>query len=145
MRKRLYGRILPALTLLITTQFALADSTRARCDIYPAGSDHASASIACTFSQNQGTVYIDRSDGVSHELLPTGDVPGNFEEQVATFATNAEIAELAIGNSRFGIGIIMVMAGFVGVWGCLCLINGIVQSQSMQELARAISTAFTRI
>jgi hypothetical protein len=67
------------------------------------------------------------------------------EEQVATFATNAEIAELAIGNSRFGIGIIMVMAGFVGVWGCLCLINGIVQSQSMQELARGIFTAFTGI
>jgi hypothetical protein len=81
MRKRLYGRILPALTLLITTQFALADSTRARCDIYPAGSDHASASIACTFSQYQGNVYIDRSDGVSYELVPTGDVAGNFVDQ----------------------------------------------------------------
>jgi len=72
---------LSALMLLITTRFALADSTRARCDIYPAGSDQASALIVCTFSQYQGTVYIDRSDGVSYELVPTGDVAGNFVDQ----------------------------------------------------------------
>jgi len=67
------------------------------------------------------------------------------KEQVATFAGNAEIAELALGNSRFGIGIIIVMACFVGVWGCLCLLNGIAQSQSIQELARGFFTAFTGI
>jgi hypothetical protein len=67
------------------------------------------------------------------------------KEQVASFVSNAEIADLAIGNSRIGIGIIMVMAGFVGVWGCLCLLNGIVQSQNIQELARGIFTAFTGI
>ena len=67
------------------------------------------------------------------------------EEQVTTFVSNAEIADLAIGNSRFGIGIIMVMAGFVGLWGCLCLLNGIVQSQSIEELARGILTAVTGI
>lgn len=67
------------------------------------------------------------------------------KEQVTTFVTDAEIAELSIGNSRFGIGIIMAMAGFVGVWGFLCLLNGIVQSQSIQELARGILTAFTGI
>ena len=39
----------------------------------------------------------------------------------------------------------MVMAGFIGVWGCLCLINGIAQSLSMQELGRGIITAFTGI
>ena len=67
------------------------------------------------------------------------------KEQVATFAGNTEIAELAIGNSRFGIGIIFAMAAFVGVWGCLCLVNGIVQSHSIQELARGVFTAFTGI
>ena len=60
---------------------AMADSTRARCDIYPAGSDRASASIACTFSQYQGNIYIDRSDGVSHALQPTGEALGNFRDQ----------------------------------------------------------------
>lgn len=67
------------------------------------------------------------------------------KEQVATFASNAEIIDLELGNSKFGIGIILVMACFVGVWGCLCLFNGIAQSQSIQELARGIFTAFAGI
>lgn len=81
MKIRLYCPVLPALLLLTITPAALADSTKARCDIYPSGSDHASAWIPCTFSQYQGNVYIDRSDGVSHELIPTGDVVGNFVDQ----------------------------------------------------------------
>jgi len=81
MSYRLYSQGLPALLLLITAPFVLADSTRARCDIYPAGSDHATATVVCTFSQYQGNVYIDRSDGVSYELVPTGDVAGNFVDQ----------------------------------------------------------------
>ncbi|KPK27643.1 MAG: hypothetical protein AMJ61_04875 [Desulfobacterales bacterium SG8_35_2] len=67
------------------------------------------------------------------------------KEEVTTFANTAEITDLAIGNSRLGIGLIMAMACFVGVWGCLCLANGIAQSQSVQELARGIFTAFTGI
>ncbi|MGB6290440.1 MAG: hypothetical protein WBF36_09955 [Desulfobulbales bacterium] len=67
------------------------------------------------------------------------------KEQVATFVGTVEITELAVGNSRFGIGIILAMAGFVGIWGCICLVNGVVQSQNIQELARGIFTAFTGI
>ena len=67
------------------------------------------------------------------------------KEQVTTFASAAKVAELEIGNSRFGIGIIMFMAGFVGVWGCLCLLNGIAQTQSLQEFGRGIITALTGI
>ena len=67
------------------------------------------------------------------------------KEQVATFADTVEITELAVGNSRFGIGIILAMAGFVGIWGCLCLVNGVVQTQNIQELARGIFTAFAGI
>jgi hypothetical protein len=66
-------------------------------------------------------------------------------EQIATFDNSVASSDLEIGNSRFGIGVIMVMAGFIGVWGCLCLINGIAQSLSMQELGRGILTAFTGI
>jgi len=65
--------------------------------------------------------------------------------QVTTFAGTAEISELQLGNSRFGIGVIFIMAGFVGAWGFICLLNGIVQSQSIQELGRGIFTAFTGI
>lgn len=58
-----------------------ADWTDARCDIYPAGSDHTDVMIPCTFSQRQGYVTITRSDGITHELSPVGDAPGNFVDQ----------------------------------------------------------------
>ena len=81
MKDQLSQLLVPGLVALLVSQSVMADSTRARCDIYPAGSDHASASIACTFSQYQGNVYIHRSDGVSHELRPTGEAAGNFIDQ----------------------------------------------------------------
>ena len=59
----------------------VADSTDAACVIYPAGSDKAKATVACTFSQHQGYIRITRSDGVTHELSPVGDAPGNFRDQ----------------------------------------------------------------
>ena len=68
-----------------------------------------------------------------------------IKEQAATFDSSVFDSDLEIGNSRFGIGLIMTMAGFVGAWGCLCLINGIVQSQSLHDIGRGIVTAFTGI
>ncbi len=58
-----------------------ADSTAARCDIYPAGEDHTDKMIHCTFSQRQGYITISREDGVTHDLSPVGDGPGNFRDQ----------------------------------------------------------------
>ncbi len=63
------------------TAAAAADSTDARCDIYPRGEDHTDKMIACTFSQRQGYVTITRADGVTHDLSPVGDVPGNYRDQ----------------------------------------------------------------
>ena len=60
---------------------SLADSTDARCGIYPAGEDHAEKMIHCTFSQRQGYITITREDGVTHELSPVGDGAGNFQDQ----------------------------------------------------------------
>ena len=60
---------------------ALADSTDARCDIYPAGSDNAEKTIPCVFSQRQGFVTIQRQDDVTHELAPDGETVGNFLDQ----------------------------------------------------------------
>lgn len=60
---------------------AAADWTEARCDIYAAGSDHTDRMIPCTFGQRQGYVTITREDGVTHELAPLGDTPGNFRDQ----------------------------------------------------------------
>ena len=67
------------------------------------------------------------------------------KEQATTFDSSVVDSDLDMGNSRFGIGMIMVMAGFVGVWGCLCLISGIFQSHSLQNIGRGIITAFTGI
>jgi len=63
------------------TTSTLADWTDARCDIYPKGDDHTDKMIPCTFSQRQGYVTITRDDGVTHDLSPVGDKPGNFSDQ----------------------------------------------------------------
>jgi hypothetical protein len=58
-----------------------ADSTEAACEIYPKGEDHTEVLIACTFSQRQGYITITRSDGITHDLSPVDDSPGNFQDQ----------------------------------------------------------------
>ena len=68
-----------------------------------------------------------------------------IKEDVATLNSDILESGLDIGNSRFGIGVIMVMAGLVGAWGCLCLVSGIIQSQSLHDIGRGIITAFTGI
>jgi len=60
---------------------ATADWTEARCDIYPKGSDTLDKMVPCTFGQRQGSITITREDGVTHELRPVGDAPGNYRDQ----------------------------------------------------------------
>jgi hypothetical protein len=72
--------VLAAVALAWATSSA-ADSTEARCDIYPAGSDHTDKMLRCRFSQRQGYITITREDGVTHNLEPVGDRPGNFRDQ----------------------------------------------------------------
>jgi hypothetical protein len=74
-------RMLAALSLVSLSFNARADWTEARCDIYPRGSDHISKMIPCTFGQRQGAVTITRSDGVTHDLRPVGEEPGNYVDQ----------------------------------------------------------------
>ena len=64
-------------------------------------------------------------------------------ERIATFDESIEVAELELGNSRMGIGIIMVMAAFVGVWGLACLIGGLASTNSFQEIGRGLLMAIT--
>lgn len=70
-----------ALLLVLAATPSFADSTKARCDIYPAGSDHTDRLIGCTFSQRQGYVTITRDDGVTHELTPVGNQAGRYHDQ----------------------------------------------------------------
>jgi hypothetical protein len=73
-------RAVVACALLLSWGSARADTVDARCDIYPKGSDTASKVIACTFSQRQGHVAIDRADGIRHELSPRG-AAGRYVDQ----------------------------------------------------------------
>jgi hypothetical protein len=58
-----------------------ADWTQARCEIYPKGSDKLETMVPCTFGQRQGYITITREDGVTYDLSPVGDTPGNFRDQ----------------------------------------------------------------
>jgi hypothetical protein len=74
-------RLIAAAAAALSMNPVSADWTEARCDIYPRGSDHASKMIPCIFGQRQGYVTITRSDGVTHDLSPVGDSPGNYRDQ----------------------------------------------------------------
>lgn len=65
------------------------------------------------------------------------------QERVATFDSEIEVAELELGNSKLGFGIIMFMAAFVGIWGVACLIGGLASTESFREIGRSLITAFT--
>lgn len=60
---------------------SVADWTQARCEIYPKGSDKMEKMVPCTFGQRQGYITITRKDGVTYDLSPVGDTPGNFRDQ----------------------------------------------------------------
>ena len=65
-------------------------------------------------------------------------------ERAVTFDNEiTEIADLELGNSKLGLGIIMIMAAFVGVWGVACLISGLASTGSFHEVGRSLITAFT--
>jgi len=65
------------------------------------------------------------------------------QEKAATFDSSMEVAELELGNSRLGLGVIMVMAAFVGIWGLACLIGGLTSAGSFSEIGRSLITALT--
>jgi hypothetical protein len=65
------------------------------------------------------------------------------QERVARFDGEIEVADLELGNSRLGLGIIMIMAAFVGIWGVACLIGGLASTESFHEVGRSLITAFT--
>lgn len=58
-----------------------ADTVQARCDVYPKGSDRATSSGLCTFSQRQGVVGIQLKNGKRYDLVPVGNQPGNYRDQ----------------------------------------------------------------
>ena len=65
-------------------------------------------------------------------------------ERAAAFDTDiTEAADLELGNSKLGLGVIMIMAAFVGIWGVACLIGGLASADGFHEVGRSLITAFT--
>jgi hypothetical protein len=75
------GSLIAGMLALVWATASAADTVDARCDIYAAGEDHTDRMIRCRFSQRQGFITISREDGITHDLSPLGDRPGNFRDQ----------------------------------------------------------------
>jgi hypothetical protein len=60
---------------------AQADTTDARCDVYPKGDDQATSSGACSFSQRQGYVTITLEDGTTYDLSPSPTQAATYTDQ----------------------------------------------------------------
>ncbi|MCP9927707.1 hypothetical protein [Cyanobium sp. CH-040] len=78
-------RCVPVLSLgflsvggLLAGVSALADTVKARCDVFPKGEDRATSSGLCTFSQRQGFVSIQLKNGQRVELAPDGNKPNAY-------------------------------------------------------------------
>lgn len=65
------------------------------------------------------------------------------EDGMKTFEQEDTLSEFEIGNSRMGLGIILTMAFLVGIWGTICLINGLASNNSFRELGSGLITALT--
>jgi hypothetical protein len=76
--RRTFAHAFATIVMASLPALARADIVDARCDIYPRGSDRVSAMLPCTFSQRQGHVRIQRSDGIAYELAPTERGPGRY-------------------------------------------------------------------
>jgi hypothetical protein len=62
-------------------------------------------------------------------------------ERLATYEHEADIPNFELGNSKLAIGVIMIMAAFVGIWGTTCLISGLAKTGSVQEVGSSLMTA----
>jgi hypothetical protein len=69
--------------------------------------------------------------------------PKIAEKQITVFINEVELVDRNLGNSKLGIGIIMIMAGFIGFWGTICLINGLSQANNLKQLGQGLLTAIT--
>ena len=84
---------LAAVTTLATLGVGLAakaDTTTARCDVYPRGSDTATSSDTCTFSQRQGYVTITLKNGTVYDLTPSPTQAATYTDQNGRPATRED-------------------------------------------------------
>jgi hypothetical protein len=69
------------LGLALLSHGAHADWTQARCEISSSAAAESTRVTPCVFSQRQGYINVD-GEGVSLDLQPVGDAPGEFRDQL---------------------------------------------------------------
>lgn len=91
MKKQLFSLAAgAALAAFVALAPAKADTTTARCDVYPRGEDRATSSDTCTFSQRQGFVTITLNDGTTYELTPSPTQANLYTDQDGRRATRED-------------------------------------------------------
>ena len=68
-----------------------------------------------------------------------------IDTNINGYEETRETVSFDLSNSRLGIGVIMAMAGLVGIWGVTCIINGLATAASVSEISRGFITAVTGI
>lgn len=64
-------------------------------------------------------------------------------DRIATYENESTCSLNELSDSRLGIGIIIAMSAFVGIWGTTCLINGLANAGSISEIGSGLITAIT--
>lgn len=52
------------------------------------------------------------------------------------------VEEFVVSDSKVGLGVILFMAAFVGLWGVACLISGLATMPGLKEAAKTLINAF---
>jgi len=68
-----------------------------------------------------------------------------IDNGIGGFEETHETVSYELSNSPLGLGVIMTMAGLVGIWGVTCIINGLATAASVTEISRGLITAVTGI
>ena len=68
-----------------------------------------------------------------------------IDTNINGYEETRETVSYDLSNSRLGIGVIMAMAGLVGIWGVTCIINGLATAASVSEISCGFITAVTGI
>jgi hypothetical protein len=66
-------------------------------------------------------------------------------DNIGGYEETSETVSYELSNSRLGLGVIMAMAGLVGIWGVTCIVNGLATAGSISEISRGLITAVTGI
>jgi hypothetical protein len=68
-----------------------------------------------------------------------------IDTNINGYEETRETVSYELNNSPLGLGIIMTMAGLVGIWGITCIISGLATAANVSELSRGLITAVTGI